>query len=366
MSGILGTLFLIGWVSGELLRWNGVIPVTLLDVAMILLLSRLAISRLINIRLPHPVKTGFAMTAGIGIGSWILGLRLFSIGESIHGLLYLLRILGYLIIIIQAKELFNLIKKWIYLALVSFVVLGLGQYVFLPDTRFLLQYGWDEHYYRLIGTVLDPNYLGAMLGMILIFSANQFLKTKKRKWGILGALGILGLIFTYSRASWTATGIGALIWGINKGNWRKLGEWGALGILIAFIIYLVAPKPGGEGVNIFRTFSIEQRIGSWKEGIVIWRKHPWLGVGFNNYAVTSGKTDHASNSPSNSWILGLDTLGIWGVLVIWGVLGRKIKNVTPVWNGIAVLLSIHAIFNNTLFYTPILGLVALIRAANEE
>src|SRR3989338_6680935 len=50
-----------------------------------------------------------------------------------------------------------------------FVGLGLGQYIFLPDTRFLLSYGWDEHYWRLIGTVLDPNYMGVMMGMIVLF-----------------------------------------------------------------------------------------------------------------------------------------------------------------------------------------------------
>ena len=48
---------------------------------------------------------------------------------------------------------------------------------------------------------------------------------------------------------------------------------------------MIAPKFGGEGVNLFRTNSIEQRFVSWQEGINVWRGASVGGSGFNNYKV---------------------------------------------------------------------------------
>jgi len=92
--------------------------------------------------------------SGVLAASWILGLRLWPWGEALPGLVYLLRTLVYFWLIWKAKEIFEGVRRWIPAAMAGFLILGLGQYMFLPDMRFLLRYGWDEHYWRLIGTVL--------------------------------------------------------------------------------------------------------------------------------------------------------------------------------------------------------------------
>lgn len=398
VNKILGILFLVGWVSGEMLRITGKIPITLMDVAMMFIIAEILASKWFG-KAHHETGYSFcAMKLGrlggfgiIGVISWLAGLRLFSIGESIPGLLYLVRILGYLLVIVNAKELFYPVKKWIYLALITFVVLGLGQYILLPDTRFLLQYGWDEHYHRLIGTVLDPNYMGAMLGVILIWSLYKLRNRLPRPatglppMGRAGAmtliafLSLVGLVLTYSRSSWIATGTGVgtyvIARSLRRGNLQRdshardlksgLGMT-VIVILITFGTFLIAPKPGGEGVNIFRTFSIEQRMESWRKGIAAWQEYPWLGVGFNNYAEEGQEGDHSKNAPSNSWILILATVGVIGVIGLIAIGIRGIWGIEGMWLGITILISVHAIFNNTLFYTPVLGLLALIRAASEE
>lgn len=355
MDKLMGLLFLIGWVAGQIIRLPGDLPVTLLDVAV-------GVMVIAKIRLIRGIR-GIRGICLILIASWIIGLRLFSWQESIPGGLYLLRFLGYLWVIANADKLLAPVKKYIAPALWIFVILAWVQYLFLPDTRFLLRYGWDEHYYRMIGTVLDPNYLGVMLGVIGIYLIYKYTNKQIDKWGkILLALTFGGLAMTYSRASWAAVMVvGCWLLVISGGFRGRLGKLGGLGILLLIlIVWLIAPKPGGEGVNLFRTNSIEQRIESWKEGINVWREHPWIGVGFNNYG---------ENAPSSSWILLLATtgvIGIGGLGVIGGIRGIRAISKNKLWVGILMMVGIHAVFNNTLFYPPVLGLLALIKAASED
>jgi len=285
----IGIFFLLGWVGGQLLRWPGEFPVTVLDVAV----GGMVIANFANSK-----KVGL-WTIAILVGSWVLGLRLFSLEQSLTGGLYLLRFLGYLWVIINSEKLLGPVKKFIIPAFWVFIILAWIQYLFLPDTRFLLRYGWDEHYYRMIGTVLDPNYLGVMLGIIGIYLIYKYTNRQIDKWGkILLMLSFGGLIMTYSRAAWLATGAGLSLFviarSLRRGNLRQKidrhGLWkglvmtfeiGSLKILIGLLFFglvlYLSPKPGGEGVNLFRTASIEQRIESWKEGINVWKEHLWLG-----------------------------------------------------------------------------------------
>ena len=385
----IGIFFLLGWVGGQLLRWPGEFPVTVLDVAV----GGMVIANFANSK-----KVGL-WTIAILVGSWVLGLRLFSLEQSLTGGLYLLRFLGYLWVIINSEKLLGPVKKFIIPAFWVFIILAWIQYLFLPDTRFLLRYGWDEHYYRMIGTVLDPNYLGVMLGIIGIYLIYKYTNRQIDKWGkILLMLSFGGLIMTYSRAAWLATGAGLSLFviarSLRRGNLRQKidrhGLWkglvmtfeiGSLKILIGLLFFglvlYLSPKPGGEGVNLFRTASIEQRIESWKEGINVWKEHLWLGVGFNNYGgkvqESTGKynkvqesRDHSGNAPSSSWVLLLATTGIigtgWLTMVGW----LAVRNLNRPWVGILMMVGVHAVFNNTMFYPPVLGLLALVRVASED
>ena len=102
-----------------------------------------------------------------------------------------------------------------------------------------------------------------------------------------------------------------------------------------------------------------------------------MGVGFNNYALAkangnsriitgSNRINNAENSPSSSWILLLATIGViglgWLAMVGW----LAVRNLNGLWIGILMMVGIHAIFNNTLFYPPVLGLLALIKADSAD
>jgi O-antigen ligase len=365
---LLSLLFVAAWAVGEAPRlWFGDWPIRPMDAAAGGLAGFRLLVTMMNKNYKnyiHKNKKILAI-AGVLATSWVLGLRLWSAGEALPGLLYLLRTLIYFWLIYRADEIFGQVRRWIPAALGAFLVLGLGQYVFLPDTRFLLRYGWDEHYWRLIGTVLDPNYMGVMAGMILFYFLNKSYngyKFNKQLLIILLALAVL--VLTWSRASWVSVLVAGGWWLVaGKNNWRKrLGLVGALGVL-GLGVWWAAPKPGGEGVNLGRTASIEQRRVSWDKAMEVWKQHPWLGVGFNNYGV--GSMGHV-NSPSSSWLLLVSTLGIVGTtgIIIGGIRGiREIGagREKQFWLGIIMMISIHAIFNNTLFYPPVLGLAAMMR-----
>lgn len=342
MSKLFGLLFLIGWVVGQLIRLPGEFPVTILDVAV----AGIVITHIRRIR----GIRGIVEICLVLIVSWGLGLGL-----------YLLRFLGYLWVIVNAGKLLSPVKKFITPAFWIFITLAWAQYLFLPDTRFLLRYGWDEHYYRMIGTVLDPNYLGIMLVIIGISGVIGVIGGIRGKW--LGAVALAGLVVTYSRASWLAMGAG-FGWWVLAGESGKLGRLGKLcrfGLLVIFgaVVWWAVPKPGGEGVNLLRTSSIEQRLVSWNQAIELWKQYPWFGVGFNQFG---------SKLPSSSWLTILQSTGVVGLMIL-GSLGilviRKIRG-NSFWEVVAIMLGIHAVFNNTLFYPPVLGLLALIKAANED
>lgn len=398
MKKIFGLIFLIAWVAGELPRFLWPWPVTLLDAAVGLMVIAGGIRGMRGI-------WRISLTV---IASWGLGLRLFSLEQSIPGGLYLVRFIGYLWVIVHAERLLAPVKKFITPALWVFVMLGLLQYVVIPDTRFLLRYGWDEHYYRLIGTVLDPNYAGAMLGVIALFAMERFLAHRNVSMALLVAASTIGLTLTFSRASWLASGVALIIYTSVRSltkfarslspTLRQLADRGGLTtatssqrkfvnfvnrsslhlllltIVVFFIVALViAPKPGGEGVRIFRTNSILQRTESWQQALTIWRSHPFIGVGFNNYSIASQRIgfhidpkNHAANSPDSSWLLLLSTAGVIGVIgVMWGIRGHMsflIKE--KLLFSIVLLVCVHSLFNNTLFYPPMLGLVALMVASS--
>ena len=93
--------------------------------------------------------------------------------------LYLIRLTVYILFLISLRLTFQ--KKPMALRMLVttlgllYVWFGLIQYAFLPDTRFLFNLGWDDHYYRLMSTLLDPNFAGMIF--VLTFAYIYSLKT---------------------------------------------------------------------------------------------------------------------------------------------------------------------------------------------
>jgi hypothetical protein len=197
--------------------------------------------------------------------SWVVGATLFQKSEIFIGLLYLIRLSAYFYFFVFAshfKDKKLLLNSLLGVSIFS-AVFGWVQYFFYPDLRFLYWLGWDDHLNRLVGTFLDPSFMGLILVLGLTIALH-----KKMKFLILFLLA--SIAFTYSRASFLAAFVPLV--------YKR--AWVFLAIFISLIVFL--PRTEGEGVRLERTSSIYGRIESYQESLEIFKKNPVFGVWFDN------------------------------------------------------------------------------------
>lgn len=242
---------------------------------------------------------------------------------------------------------------------------GIGQYFLVPDIRWLYAFGWDDHYFRAVGFILDPGFFGLLLVLYLILVD---LRHSKR-WRFLYSLGIVPLLLTYSRASYIAYAVSIVLSGRALNSWRFIRNRG----LLLGLFLLLLPRPGGEGVRLERTYSIETRIESSQSAWHLFIKSPLTGIGFNAYRYYVPQTHplgfivHPSG-PDNSWLFILATLGICGMAAFiwfWGAIIIQHRSHPEVWISLGTIF-ISAFFNNSLFYIFVLAWIGLLIADKYE
>lgn len=326
LNNILLTLLFLALALGQLQRLPG-LPFYVHDLILgaILLVNR---RRLILYR---PVLW-FGL-AGI-ISLLGAGFRL-PLNQVLTGSLYLVRFLVYSLIIgvkIDSKYLIGLST-----ALASF---GLFQYLFIPDTRWLFNLNWDEHYYRLISTLYDPNFTAIMLvlGLILIYR-----EYRHRYW--LYGLHLAALLLTYSRSGYLALAAAILTTAVIK---RQLK------LILVIIMFLAAlfflPRPGGEGVKLERIQSIAQRFSNYRLGWQFWQMSPVIGLGFDTLRYyRDNQLSHSASGLDASLQLVLVTTGVAGLMVYLNLLLNLWRQ--SQWLKITmVALLVNSLFINSLFY----------------
>lgn len=286
--------------------------------------------------------------------------------QALVGGLYLGRLLLY--VSLAFSTWLGLKQKWlsinlldqIYLTCIAVSLIGLVQYLFQPDTRFLLDLGYDEHLNRLLSVYLDPNFTG----MVLIIGYWLAQRKHGAFWQSILFLITLGL--TYSRISYLAFGVSLLIDALVKRRFKLL-----LIISIAFaILVMVLPKSPGEGTNLLRTQSVESRLNSQTRALALFIKNPIFGVGFNNYKVVQaekyGLWSQHTSSPDNSFLFIFVTTGlIGGLLFLSLVILSLFQSLRTTFDGlwqIQLSLIIHSLANNTWFFSSITLIIMLILA----
>jgi len=273
--------------------------------------------------------------------SLIINLFRFGFSEIIFSFLYLVRWLAYacLLPIYQHNKL-NLKPLLKYLCL-ALAVLGLLQYLFIPDIRFLASLNWDDHYYRLISTVFDPNFLG------LIFVLGLILFNLK----ILPSLILLiALLLTYSRSSYLALIVVGFYLALIK---KQLKIFIFAFFALIFALYLL-PRPGGEGVKLERWFSVESRLANYREGFGLWQKSPVFGLGFNTLRYfRNDPISHAAAGLDSSLLFVLTTTGVIGLLAYLNLLKSFWSSSLLVKLSLVAIL-VHSLFQNSLFYPLIM------------
>lgn len=264
-------------------------------------------------------------------------------------------------LVLKKKEWCLKLQDWLIGIGLTSAILGLFQYFLLPDTRFLEEFGWDPHYYRLIGTFLDPGFLGLIFVFTLILLTLKLWSARKKWQVVMWVIVYLALALTYSRASYLAYlgGMGVIAY------FKKAPQF-FLGILVALVITVfLLPRPGGEGVRLERESTIKFRLINWQQSLVVARDRWLFGVGFNAYRYAqrdygflefaNWRASHAGGGADSSFLFTLATTGVFGLaayLWIW-VKIFKVKNVLVLATAAAMI--IHSFFSNSLFYPWIMA-----------
>ncbi len=305
--------------------------------------------------------------------SLILSIFIFKSWSIVFGAMYLLRIYAYAFFFVAAWNVYQeertkdrLFK--ILLAISGIIaVFGWFQYFFYPDFRPLVEWGWDDHLYRLIGTFMDPAFTGIILVFGYILALTKYLFSKKKIFLLLVLFFVVTLAFTYSRAGYLALAAGSMAVLLKMKKIRALVP--VFGLLL--IIFLL-PRPSGEGVKLERVASIYARSTNYVETLKIAAHSPLFGVGFNNlclarqrYLESTSVYSHSCSGSDSSLLFVLATTGVVGLLIflmaayaVYIVLSKDLYGIAIL--GSFVALAVHGFFSNSYFYPWVMGYVALL------
>jgi len=324
----------------------------------------------------------------IGGFSLLLNSSVFNLREILIANLYLFRWLFYLLLYFVVKDFSKneqkKMIKFLIFSIVASVVAGFLQYFFWPDFRSMEIYGWDPHYFRLVGLWFDPGFTSMIYVLFLIFILFYF-KSKKSIFYFLFFSVYIAFSLTYARSSYLAFVVALLLFVRQK----KEIKFFLLTILLIIFTFFVLPRPeGSEGVKLERTATIFSRIENWRQTITIGLKKPIFGFGFNTYRYvqrkygfleTDWQSSHSGAGADASLLFVFSTTGVVGLLAFLNLVVSIIKeslkaiknNKSFKMNQILFIslmsLLIHSVFNNSLFFPwIILWLGVLMGLAESE
>jgi hypothetical protein len=321
-----------------------------------------------QLKLPHWWPFG----AWILLGWMLASLKAESVWILIRPILYVIRLSMVWLFATKLADLLSRSEKQRALVALTgiggiILWLGLMQYFFLPDTRFLKTFGWDDHYYRLIGTLFDPGFTGLVLVMTSLSLFGQKLLTsfKLKTSGVV--LLIIGILLTYSRATYLSLliALGYFGWHSWKEHHQKAGLLAGLAIVVLLAGIPFLPRPTGEGIRLERTSTVVSRWDTTKQALQNLSPLEWLyGRGL---FVTKTTTITAENPipdhaqlPDTILVLLLTSLGFGGIafgLKYFGRRGVVWWKLQPIWlQSIWLAVIVHSFFNNSLF-EPIIWLL---------
>ncbi len=318
---------------GQLVRYDlgnsVVLHVNDLVVGVIFVLNLFKLKR-------HPLLKPVGLVVFTMVLSLVLNINHYSVSQTIISALYLFRWVAYaslFFFFVDFKDK-KLIKNGLLWAVVAVAVLGLIQYLLIPNVSFLAAANWDNHYFRLVSTFLDPGFTGAILTLGLFSSFNPIIFT--------------ALALTYSRAAYLMyfIGFGLLAW------YKRSLRLFVATTLILLVAVAILPKTFGEGTKLDREASIFSRVESWQVAIHLWQKAPVFGIGFDTYryATNNNAVSHSGAGSDSSLLHILATTGIVGLVAYLYLLknlwfaGKTLFKVS-----LAAVL-INSWFNNGLLY----------------
>jgi len=229
-----------------------------------------------------------------------------------------------------------------------FILIGLVQWLIVPDTRWLAILGWDNHAFRLLGTQFDPNFWGLLLVGIWWWLARQWALTTQKRYLVWIMLALISLVLTWSRASYGAllgsVGVALVLQSLLfRSSFEKmtlvvLRQFQVIAIVSCLMLsaaIVVIPKPPGESGNLARVSTVQSRLSDssgWLSELTGWRQifgQGLLTISSPVYTDNYTRSNH-SKLPTSLPVLLLSGLG-WGGVVLMGVWGMVLIGRIFVW-----------------------------------
>jgi hypothetical protein len=301
--------------------------------------------------------------------------QIFSQNFDLKPYLYFGRTLNYLLFglsLTQLKEQLtvkinhkklSLLKIGLIFISIFIVASGFLQYLLMPDGRHLARYGWDEHYYRLMGLYLDPNFTGllivfSLINLLNIEITNPFKKDRSMTvyLAISFIIAIIALLLTYSRSCYLVFLGAASLLALDKLKQKKKSQTIILVLtIISFISSLpFLPNPGGAGVNLKRTDTIKSRVDANAGVINRMNSLQWIvGQGlFTNRIIYQTDQAHAIHAhfPDSIIIFIVSGSGLIGLSLLSLGLVQLTRRLKKNWLKLILLAAflIHNLFNLSL------------------
>jgi O-antigen ligase len=245
------------------------------------------------------VAAAAAAFAVIGAGSAVVsaaryGLTGFELTLSLAYLARWVAYAGLYVVVVNSARDDDAEPLWRTLerVVLAFAAFGIVQSFFLPGFAQMVTPNetaavtWDRQGRRLVSTLLDPNFAGALIVLVLLVQLARVAHGDRvARWKPL--LLLAGVFLTVSRSTVLALGVGGLVIVSARGlNRRLLATAGIAAALTLPVLPLIIRFAAS-----FNKFSIDasamDRTVSWLRALTIVADHPVFGVGFNTYGFVS-------------------------------------------------------------------------------
>lgn len=192
---------------------------------------------------------------------------------------------------------------------------------------------------RAYGLTGHPNALGALLAVLLLILLPVVLRASGwQRWALLITLwiGLIGLLFSFSRNAWLAFGGGLLALAIAArasrqgetstppGQKTRLTTLAGIGVTTVAVLLLLGTYRELIASRLFQldipveATSLNERQRDAAIAVDVIVRHSWWGVGAGNYPAASQEIDPAARTVHNVPLLVTAELGLVGpLLLIW-------------------------------------------------
>ncbi len=218
----------------------------------------------------------------------------------------------------------------------SLDLVWLGE-LYLDTTFYGVSVLWvnERPWLRAYGLTAHPNFLGAVLTIALLQLLLSLARSSNGRRILLLpilAIGLLGLLVSFSRASWLAFGIGLALWtlGYVRGRPRAYPADARLAaslitVTVALIGLIFFARYSELILSRFLSLntptearSLAERIRDDRLALQVILRAPWRGVGVGNYLVAARKLVPNALTVHNASLLVGAELGIPGLLLwLW-------------------------------------------------